>query len=276
MGMDFGQSLESRVVTLLENGQIAEAVNLATQSANSGDPEGMCVLAQMYYHGAGMIQDVEMAVHWYKRAADAGYPEAMYEYAVFCAEGECVPKSMVESNKYMLQAANLGYAPAEFQMGLRCADEEKYQEAFSWYMKAAKQGVPGAQLFAGESYEYGEGVEQNLSEALNWYRAAADQGNTDAMVSAAKILGALVANFTYQPDEEMFQEAFHWLSKAVEAGNLEAHFFLAVMYLDGLGVQQNDKLAYEYLKLAADAGHEQSKEFLSRFRRNIYGDYYFT
>lgn len=275
MNTDFGQSLEERVIALLENGQVAEGVDLATQSANSGDPEGMFILAQMYYRGVGLTQDAEMAVQWYKRAADAGDPEAMYEYAVFCSVGECVAKSMTESNRYMLQAANLGFAPAEFQMGLRCADEENYQEAFSWYMKAAKKGVPGAQLFVGESYQFGEGVEQNLSEALNWYRAAAEQGNTDGMVATAKILGALVADFTYQPDDEMFHEAFDWLTKAVEGGNIEAHFFLAVMYLDGLGIHQNDQAAYEHIKLAAEAGHEQSKEFLPRFRRNIYGDYCF-
>ena len=85
MNTDFGQSLEERVIALLENGQVAEGVDLATQSANSGDPEGMFILAQMYYRGVGLTQDAEMAVQWYKRAADAGDPEAMYEYAVFCS-----------------------------------------------------------------------------------------------------------------------------------------------------------------------------------------------
>lgn len=55
---------------------------------------------------------------------------------------------------------------------------EKNEEAFEYYLKAAKQGDAKTQYNLGVSYFYG--VEKDLLEAVKWYRKAAVQGYVDA------------------------------------------------------------------------------------------------
>lgn len=64
---------------------------------------------------------------------------------------------------------------------------EKNEEAFEYYLKAAKQGDVNAQLNLGLCYFYGNGVEKNLSEAVKWYRKAVNQGNAQAQNALRKL-----------------------------------------------------------------------------------------
>lgn len=50
---------------------------------------------------------------------------------------------------------------------------EKNEEAFEYYLKAARQGDAEAQFYLGLCYNYGDGVEKDLSEAVVWFRKAA-------------------------------------------------------------------------------------------------------
>ena len=53
-------------------------------------------------------------------------------------------------------------------------------EAAKWFLKAAEQGHPRAQLKIGLMYDKGEGVKQDPVEAAKWYRRAASQGYAPA------------------------------------------------------------------------------------------------
>ncbi len=56
-------------------------------------------------------------------------------------------------------------------------------------------------------------------------------------------------------------KAFEYCKKAAEEGLVEAQFQLGVMYLDGVGVMNEDEiLALEWLWKAADNGHEHARE----------------
>ena len=55
------------------------------------------------------------------------------------------------------------------------------REAVKWYLRAAEQGYPDAQFNLGMSYEFGEGVDQDVGAAIRWYRKAAEQENERAI-----------------------------------------------------------------------------------------------
>lgn len=55
---------------------------------------------------------------------------------------------------------------------------QNYQQAASWYRKAAEQGDATAQRLLGFLYEEGQGVAQDYSQAMTWYRKAAEQDDT--------------------------------------------------------------------------------------------------
>ena len=57
---------------------------------------------------------------------------------------------------------------------------ENKAEAFRWYVKAAKQGLPKSQYNVGVFYRDGDVVKTNLAEAKKWFTQAAKQGDAEA------------------------------------------------------------------------------------------------
>ena len=101
---------------------------------------------------------------------------------------------------------------------------EKNEEAFEYYLKAAKQGDAKTQYNLGVSYFYG--VEKDLLEAVVWYRKAADQGFADAQYS----LGSCYFN-GYGVEKDL-SEAVKWYRKAANQGFKRAQFALKFYNLD--------------------------------------------
>lgn len=65
------------------------------------------------------------------------------------------------------------------------------EEGVSWVLKAAHQGVVGAQRNMGYYYKDGFGVQQSFPKAAKWWRQAAEQGDGDAQIQLglAHIIG---------------------------------------------------------------------------------------
>lgn len=55
--------------------------------------------------------------------------------------------------------------------------ERDSARACSWWLKAAQQGHPGAQLMVGVAYHMGEYMERNHAAAVRFLMASAAQGN---------------------------------------------------------------------------------------------------
>ena len=97
---------------------------------------------------------------------------------------------------------------------------EKNEEAFEYYLKAAKQGDAEAQFYLGLCYHNGDGVEKDLSEAVKWYRKAADQGDALAQYN----LGICYDN-GYGVEKDL-SEAVIWFRKAAVQGVAKAQDML--------------------------------------------------
>ena len=97
---------------------------------------------------------------------------------------------------------------------------EKNEEAFEYYLKAARQGDAEAQYNLGVCYRKGYGVEKNLTEAVKWLRKAADQGLADAqcMLGLCYELGGGV--------KKDLSEAVKWYHKAANQGHAQAQDML--------------------------------------------------
>mmetsp|Transcript_10877 Transcript_10877/g.16069 ORF Transcript_10877/g.16069 Transcript_10877/m.16069 type:complete len:323 (+) Transcript_10877:97-1065(+) len=60
-------------------------------------------------------------------------------------------------------------------------------------------------------------------------------------------------------DEGDYGSAFEYLSKAAELGDADAHYQLSVMYLDGKGVEKDEKMAVYHWEESAIAGHPTAR-----------------
>lgn len=64
----------------------------------------------------------------------------------------------------------------QYQLGRAYEKNIKYDEAASWYRKAAEKGSAAAQYSLGVMYSNGRGVPKDDAQAVVWYRKAAEQG----------------------------------------------------------------------------------------------------
>ena len=111
--------------------------------------------------------------------------------------------------------------------GCRMFAEGNWEEAVSWFCKAAEQGDAEAQLHLGVMYSEGLGVEQSIEKAAEWYRRAAEQGNADAQV----VLGCCYEFGDGLPID--FKKAALWYGRAGKQGHEKAAAALERLRLKG-------------------------------------------
>ncbi|MBQ6697806.1 MAG: SEL1-like repeat protein [Oscillospiraceae bacterium] len=177
---------------------------------------------------------------------------------------------------------------------------EKYQDALDRYTKAANLGSAYAQLWIGNFYSRGLGVEQNQSEAAKWYQKAAEQGNVDALVNLAILYkngtgveknidkaieldlqaiqmgsalaaGNLGSLYEFASSEyQSYPLARKYYEAAISLGTNEYAVYnnLALIYADGKGTAVDYAKAEMYYIKAIELGSKQAKQNYSVFANN--------
>lgn len=128
-------------------------------------------------------------------------------------------------------------------------------EALPWLQQAAEANYLPAQIALGEMYEAGEGVTQDLDLAAQWFQKAADSGSAQGQLH----LG--VHYIRVNPGRD-FAKAATWLKLAAQQNEAEAQYFLARLFLDGNGVEQDRAEAMVWFYRAGIQGHAPSQRFL--------------
>lgn len=96
-------------------------------------------------------------------------------------------------------------------------DRADYRTALRIWLPAAKEGDVDAQVYVGEIYEKGLGLEPDYQTAIAWYRKAAEKGNTRALIN----LGYLYESGLGVKRD--LTEAMNWYRKAsgLDDGQIE-------------------------------------------------------
>lgn len=120
-------------------------------------------------------------------------------------------------------------------------------------LKEAEAGDANAQFELGTLYEddvydlYGSDeidLKKDLKQSKTWFRRAADQGHIGAQLQMGRI--AL-------PD---YETAFYWFNKAALQNNSDAQVNVGEMYLNGMGVTQNDIEGAKWIEKGALQRHK--------------------
>jgi hypothetical protein len=119
---------------------------------------------------------------------------------------------------------------------------------------AAPRGDVRAQFALGAFYQNGSGVEKDDNEASHWYGRAAAKGN----LKAQNALGWLLY------EHQDYSNAARWLNKAAVGGDRNAQDNLATLYRRGVGVSQNDELAFHWFQKSALQGQKQAQRQLGK------------
>lgn len=122
--------------------------------------------------------------------------------------------------------------------------DQDYDKAYYWSKLSANQNYVRAQVSIGHAYLSGNGVKQDGKHAFYWFKLAADQGS--------EIVYHDIGSMYYECKviESNFEEAFKWWSLAAAKNYYPSYHQLGRMYQQGQWVKQDYSKAFEYYLLS--------------------------
>lgn len=174
-----------------------------------------------------------------------GIKEAMESYSAYN-----YGKSFIEFSVLAKKEDTL----SQFMLGIMFLDEKcvlgKSQEAYKYYLedlnlKKSKEidGYYNPLMFISKSIYGGCSQKNNEKSNAISFNVSDVQKNDDV-------------------------EAFSWLLKAANHGDIDAQFLIALMYLNGIGVEASDANAFFWLSKLANDEHILSQYYLALFYQN--------
>ena len=143
----------------------------------------------------------------------------------------------------------------EYLLGSQSVKQDK-KKAFMYLSDAAKEGDAAAEYNLALMYYLGDGVDQNLSVSLELLEKSAEKGYRLSIENIGRIY-----MMQYQ-----FDKAIKWLKINTQAGDAQANYFLAEIY-----VQKEDfKNAKLYAKKAIESGVVEAEALYKEYNLSKY------
>jgi len=179
-----------------------------------------------------------------RTAAENGNATAQYEIGRLYSAGKFTPAGDLPAEP--LQPCAPGCIIPD---DMREAEES----AFNWFLLAAEQGHPKAQLALSNCYLFGHDGKEDLQNCIKWCLRAAEQGDVDAQIS-------LGDHYDWRVNNPV--EAVKWFKMAADQGSAFAYYMLSQCHLD-----ESDKYTSEavaLLRKSAELRSEIAQEALWR------------
>jgi len=199
---------------------------------------------------------------------------------------------------YFLQAAEQGHLVAQHNLGYSYIMENNsainQERAFYWYNRAANNNYNRSMTTLGHLYREGIGTEKNVNKSIFWFNRAIEEGDSSAylrlaqtylepqynMVNPAKALPNLLLaeKFGFEKatfDLGMFyfqQEGFidenkalEYLSRVNSKKYPEVNYYLAQLYIEGIGGKKYPEKALMLINEWAQSGEPFSLYMLGKY-----------
>lgn len=227
-------------------------------AAEHGSGEAATEYGYLLENGLRYERNIPMAVRYYRMGADAGVPRAFNNLGILYLRGTDVEPDAELALEYLARAADGGEGMAMvnlgqiFRNGICCEiDEEK---AVAYYRAAAERDEPLGYLYLGECYAKGIGVEQDFTRFLEYCCRAAVLGCSDAMFRLGECYRTGELGYVD------YSEAMDWYEAAMQESHGGGFYGAAILYRDGLGVEEDPIEASKLMHLAAFWGYEPAVE----------------
>lgn len=227
-----------------------EMWKVLNESLNPCDHWAMRTAGAACRDGNGIAHDFQSAAMWWRRGLEFANPGAAAQFvnAMGYHRGlvqNADAKRVIEIYTLLADGGdpaamdNLGLMYLFDQLKIGIQDSKKGVE---WQLKAAEAGHPSAMRNISYRYMDGEGVERDLDKSLEWLIKAADAKDEMAMLQLAE---------TYMGGTRLgrdFAKAKSLIESVLEKNpeDVWASRFLARIYRDGIGVEENSELAKKW------------------------------
>jgi cell division septation protein DedD len=136
---------------------------------------------------AWRAQDYEGAVRIWRPLADRGDADAQFNLAQAYFLGRGLPQNMTLAEQWYARAARGGHEEAQANYGLLLFQNGRQREAMPWIERAANRGDPRAQYVLGTALFNGDLVPQDLPRAYALMTRAAAQNLPPAVTQLAEL-----------------------------------------------------------------------------------------
>ncbi|HYI47682.1 MAG TPA: SPOR domain-containing protein [Allosphingosinicella sp.] len=136
---------------------------------------------------AWQAQNYEEAVRIWRPLADRGDADAQYNLAQAYFLGRGLPQNMTLAEQWFERAARGGHEEAQANYGLLLFQNGRQREAMPWIERAANRGDPRAQYVLGTALYNGDLVTRDLPRAYALMSRAAAQNLPPAVTQLAEL-----------------------------------------------------------------------------------------
>ncbi len=229
---------------IVQPGDSVTALPIIQKLADKQYGPAIWMLAQYYENGsAGIPMDTleanrlcEQAFPILQKEAEKGDMYSQCALSLIYASGKGTPTDNSKAFTWMQKSAEQGYGDAlgnlaiHYLNGIGCNENE--QKAFEYMQKATEVNKTNGEMLAA-MYLQGIGTKIDTTKAIAIYKELAD-----LQLSSSQ---AQLGHIYYEQDK--YDLAFNYLSKAEKKDELQAIDDLTVMYLRGWGVTANQDKA---------------------------------
>jgi TPR repeat protein len=232
------------------NNQTDTTIYALQNKAKVGDAQAQLELAVCYSTGEGVEKNVELALQWLKKSAEQGQAEAQFILGFLYLKDNQLVEKHIQKYVNKLVGEVIQRKSTSLIFDLLFESTQKDESAFFWLKKAAEQNHAGANFWLGLCYQNTVDTEEYLPLAFANFKNAAEQGYQEAYYKLALCYHNALG--TQQNDEQAFQ----WLTKAVEETDVDpdAYLLLAHLCYFGHGTPQNRVIAYKWYGKATVEG----------------------
>lgn len=189
------------------------------RAAKRNSRQAQYELALCFRDGRGIEVDLAKALYWMRQAALSGLPEAQLELGVLLAQD--LPAIVAEKKRQQLNTNQ--------QQEQQNNPLQHDNESFYWILRAAKNGLPEAQIELAQLFIEGRHVHKNTSTAFYWFKRAAKAGHPYAQYRVGTmLLDGEIANGCISGSQGSQAEAVKWLKLASDQGWVDADKLLPV------------------------------------------------
>lgn len=141
--------------------------------------------------------------------------------------------------------------------------------AFKCFKEAADRGNVFGLYWMGKMTKQGEATPKDQMKAEAYFDQVFDL--LDPMAEAGDVMAQLYLGWTYENcavGDSFARMAAHWYRKAAEQNDANACYCMALCYMFGFGVIQDDNEAIEWTRKAAELGNNASQYNLGAYYMN--------
>ncbi|MBG0807945.1 sel1 repeat family protein [Methylosinus sp. H3A] len=245
---------------------IAEGVRLLELAAEKGDASAYFDLGWLATSGTGMDKNLRAGFDWYRKSAEAGHARAYGRMGKLLAEG-------INGKPDPQEAVRL------FRLGAERNDpfaRERLAAHLNDGIGVEKDRLAASKLFCEIDTLFSNyfcavlimedvATEKDKSVALALMRKAVEGGEAEAQ----RVFGHYLLEGKYV--DKNVAEGVRLTKLAAEGGSRIAFYNLGYIYEDGLSVQPDGAIAFEWYKKAADAEYGPAFTALGRLTRSAAG-----